>query len=96
MKGINKPSRFLYGGDYNPDQWSKDIWPWGIPFGIVLAFFAYRKQDLLLSLAAAPFLSPYVAWHSWIAVLLPLSRNRWALAAGIVASWLYTAWALTH
>jgi hypothetical protein len=90
---------FIFGyrfPDPNDLRWSKDIWPWGIPIGMAIAFFAYRRQDLLLSLAAAPFLSPYVSWHSWIVVLLPLSRNRWALAAGIVASWFYSAWALTH
>jgi hypothetical protein len=73
--------------------WSADIWPWGIPVGAVLAYFAFRRGDPVLALAAAPFLSPYVVWHSWIAVLLPLARNRWALAAGVLGSWVLFWWA---
>jgi hypothetical protein len=76
--------------------WSADVWPWGIPAGAVLAYFAYRRSDPVLALAAAPFLSPYVVWHSWIVVLLPLARNRWALAAGILGSWILFWWAFAR
>jgi hypothetical protein len=69
--------------------WSADAWPWGIPVGVGLMYLAIRKEDPLLALAASPFLSPYVVWHSWIAVLLPLARKRWALGAGILASWIF-------
>jgi hypothetical protein len=72
--------------------WSADLWPWGIPVGGVLAYLAFRRSDPVLALAAAPFLSPYVVWHSWIAVLLPLARNRWALAAGVLGSWVFFWW----
>ena len=77
-------------------QWSADVWPWGLPAGAVLAYFAYRRSDPVLALAAAPFFSPYVVWHSWIVVLLPLARNRWALAAGILGSWVLFWWAFAR
>lgn len=77
-------------------RWSADIWPWGVPVGAGLAYFAFRRSDPVLALAAAPFLSPYVVWHSWIAALLPLTRNRWALAAGIIGSWVLFWWAFTR
>ena len=76
--------------------WSADVWPWGIPVGAILAFFAYRRSDPVLALAAAPFLAPYVVWHSWIAVLLPLARNRWTLAGGILGSWILFWWAFAR
>ncbi len=73
-------------------SWSVDVWPWGIPVGALLAYLAFRREDPVLALAASPFLTPYVVWHSWIVVLLPLARNRWALAAGILISWVYAGW----
>jgi hypothetical protein len=57
---------------------------------------AFRLQDPLLAIAASPFLSPYVVWHSWIAALLPLARNRWTLGAGILASWILFWWVFTR
>ncbi len=77
-------------------SWSADVWPWGIPIGGLLAYFASRRQDPLLALAAAPFLSPYVVWHSWIVALLPLHRRRWTLLIGIFASWLFAWWVFSR
>lgn len=77
-------------------RWSADVWPWGIPVGAGLAYVAFRRSDPLFALAAAPFLSPYVVWHSWIVALLPLARNRWALAAGILGSWILFWWVFTR
>ena len=31
-------SRFLYGGDYNPDQWTEETWPEDIK--------VFKKADL--------------------------------------------------
>ena len=67
--------------------WSADVWPYGIPIGIVLAWFAIKQDDTLLALAAAPFLSPYVGLQTWIMVLLPLTRNKIGLIVGILVSW---------
>jgi hypothetical protein len=69
--------------------WSVDIWPYGIPIGIMLAWFAFKRNDMLLALAAAPFLSPYVGIQTWGMALLPLTRNKFMLIAGVLASWFY-------
>jgi hypothetical protein len=68
--------------------WSADIFPYGVPVGLVLAYLAFKRDDWYLALAAAPFLSPYLALQSWIFALLPLTRNRYALAAGAAVSWI--------
>jgi hypothetical protein len=67
--------------------WSTDVWPYGIPVGIALAWFAVKRDDMLLALAAAPFLTPYVGVTTWTMALLPLTRNKFALAAGMLVSW---------
>jgi hypothetical protein len=70
-------------------QWNLSLFPWGLPFGLWLAWRAWRqKNDRAVALAAAPFLSPYVAIQSWAAALPWLTRWRWLLLAGVVVSWL--------
>jgi hypothetical protein len=73
----------------NPSRmfWSTSVWPYGIPVGIALAWFAVKRDDILLALAAAPFLSPYVGVTTWVVVLIPLTRNKFALLAGVLVSW---------
>lgn len=68
-------------------HWSTDIFPWGVPVGMALAWLAVKREDRTLALAASPFFSPYLAMQSWIFVLLPLARNRRWLAAGVAMSW---------
>jgi len=74
--------------------WSADVFPWGVPVGLWLLYLAYRRDDGLIALAAAPFLSPYLALQSWIFALLPLTRSRWGLVAGVIAAWIYAIWFL--
>jgi hypothetical protein len=72
--------------------WSADIFPYGVPIGLTLIYFAFKKNDNLLALAAMPFLSPYLALQSWIFALLPLTRNKYLLSIGVVASWIFAVW----
>jgi hypothetical protein len=67
--------------------WSTSLWPYGIPVGIALAWFGMKRDDTLLVLAAAPFLAPYVGVTTWTTVLLPLTRNKFLLSAGVLVSW---------
>jgi hypothetical protein len=62
-------------------RWNVSAWPWSIPVGAVLAWLAWRRDNLRLALAAAPMLSPYVAWQSWAGALLVLPKR---LLAGLV------------
>ncbi len=71
-------------------NWSASIWPYGIPIGLALAWFAWKREDVFLALAASIFLSPYVAIQSWVFVLLPLTRKKWLLGVGVLISWVAT------
>ena len=82
---------FIFGLYNLPDtkemSWSADIWPYGIPVGFILAYMAFKKDNILYALAAAPFLSPYVAVQGWIYVLLPMTKNNRVLSVGVMLSW---------
>lgn len=69
--------------------WSADIFPYGIPIGLILGYFAFKNNDQLLALAAAPFFTPYLAVQSWIFVLLPLTRNKKWMGIGVILSWIF-------
>ena len=64
------------------------IFPWGIPIGIALTAVAFRKKDRDAALAAAPCLSPYVGFGSWLAVLPFASRNKWILYGVVLVGWI--------
>jgi len=70
--------------------WSRDIFPYGIPVGLFLLYIAFKKEDSLIALAAAPFLSPYVAMQSWIFAFLPFARikNKFILVGSVLVSWI--------
>jgi hypothetical protein len=84
--------------DYGKMQiWSADIWPYGIPIGLALAFIALKRDDDLIALAAAPFVSPYLSIFSWIVVLLPtLRKPRWLFILALL-SWIgLMVWRITR
>ena len=67
--------------------WSVSVYPYGVPLGLVVLFHALRKRDERVALSAAPLLSPYLAIHSWIGVLMPSIRKNvgfWVLVSWVV------------
>jgi len=82
---------FLAGAYRLPDvavmTWSADVWPFGLVAGLPLLYLAWRKNSDRIALAAAPFLSPYVAIHSWTTVLLLFAANKRRLIAAVMVSW---------
>lgn len=75
----------------NPDTlsaWSADIWPIGLLIGIPALVVAIRNKDEYLSLASAPFLSPYIGPMSWAAILPIAMQRRVYIAVAFVLSWL--------
>jgi hypothetical protein len=68
-------------------DWNTSLFPWSIPVGLVLVWYALEKNDNLVAFAAAPLLSPYVAIQSWAFVLLPFVRKRWQMAVATALSW---------
>ncbi len=71
--------------------WNTSLFPYSLPIGIVLIWFALRNRDKGLSFIASPMFSPYVGFYSW-AVLFMVKKPKF-IAAMIVLSWVvYLIW----
>lgn len=77
---------------------SADLWPASMLVGIPLLLYALfkknNKQDrgLWMGLMASPMLSPFLIWHSWIAVPMgSMKLNKKLFIALFVLSWLVVA-----
>lgn len=80
-------------GYYQPFQieslvWNTSLYPWLIPVGVFFAVLAFNKNSDHWALASAPMLSPYVAFYSWITVLLPLIGRIKLLIFAMILSWI--------
>ncbi len=67
--------------------WNASLWPWAIPIGVVLTALSLRDLRWDCAMAASPFLSPYLAYHSWAAALAGLMRRDFELALAVAAMW---------
>ncbi len=64
-------------------------WPVGIPIGLGLLWLAFRRKEILLSLASSPLLSPYAVLLTWCGFLLSFIRStKWMLLVSI-GSWIF-------
>lgn len=63
------------------------LFPWGLLLAVPLAVFALIKTDRASALACGPFLSPYVAIQSWVALLPLVVRRRWTISMLTIAGW---------
>jgi hypothetical protein len=76
--------------DPNPEwlraTWNWSVWPWGVPVALVLLWFAWRRSDDRLGLAASPLLSPYVNMPNYLGLMLVLAA-RWP-------KWAFIVWAI--
>lgn len=68
--------------------WNASLWPWSIPIGVVLIARSLRDGRKDFAMAASPFLSPYLAYHSWAAVLTALIKKDFDLIAACIGMWL--------
>lgn len=68
--------------------WNASLWPWAIPIGVVLTALSIRDTRKDLAMAASPFLSPYLAYHSWVSVLAGLIRFDFEFIITVAAMWL--------
>jgi len=64
------------------------LWPVSIPIGLALLVHSIRKNNIKFSIAASPWLSPYVILHSWVGVLVALSSYTWEFLATVVGMWI--------
>lgn len=68
--------------------WNAGLWPWAIPIGVVLAALSMRDLREDFAMAASPFLSPYLAYHSWVSVLTGLIKYDFEFVIAVAAMWL--------
>jgi hypothetical protein len=59
---ISKPS----------DVWNRSIFPYGIPLGLFFLWLAVKRRNAFFALAAAPFLSPYLTFYTYLMVQIGL------------------------
>ena len=70
---------------------NSSLWPLSIPIGLTFLATSIRKNEIRYSMAASPFLSPYVIMHSWIGVFLALAPLRFETAAAVIGMWIVVA-----
>jgi len=68
--------------------WNTSFFPWSIPVGLVLLYLAIHREKLLPSIAASPFLSPYVGFQSWSIALAGLLEYDLPMVAVVFGMWL--------
>ena len=68
--------------------WNASLWPWALPIGLVLAALSVRDRRKDYGMAASPFLSPYLAYHSWASVLVGILQHEFVLVITVVGMWI--------
>jgi hypothetical protein len=68
--------------------WNASLWPWALPIGLVLIGLSIRDRRSDFGMAASPFLSPYLAYHSWVCVLVGLLRYDFQLVIAVIGMWI--------
>jgi hypothetical protein len=71
--------------------WNASLWPLSIPLGLVLVVAALRRRKIEYAMAAAPCLSPYVLFHSWVGVLMAVVASTPETIAAVVGLWILIA-----
>jgi len=87
----NWPARASFLPD---DPLNISIWPVGVPVGVVVLFFALRRNSTPLALIAGPLLSPYYNYFSLTGVVLAFVRRKWLLILLIGVPWLIVSFVL--
>ena len=76
-----------YVGSFKP-AWNASLWPLSLPVGITLLYAALKRDKFEYAVAASPLLSPYVAFHSWVSVLLALCSQTGYIITSVIGLWL--------
>ena len=74
--------------DLLSSAWNASLWPWAVPIGIVLTALCLRDRRKDFAMSASPFLSPYLAYHSWASVLAGLLGHDFELVIAVIGMWL--------
>lgn len=73
---------FPAGQSYNTS-----LFPPSLPIGLILLINAIRQRRFEHSVVASPFLSPYLAAHSWGVALLGLSPGTLPVVVASLSTW---------
>ena len=68
--------------------YNASLWPFSMPFGIVLLLVSLRQQNVRIAQGISPLFSPHVMFHSWVTMIFALAPNTLELITSVVASWL--------
>jgi hypothetical protein len=68
--------------------WNASLWPWAVPIGLVLTALSIRDRRIDFGMAASPFLSPYLAYHSWASVLVGMLHYDFELVIAVIGMWI--------
>ena len=68
--------------------WNASLWPWAFPIGFALTILSLRNRRADQAMAASPFLTPYLAYHSWVSVLAGLMQHDLELVLAVIGMWL--------
>ena len=71
--------------------WNASLYPMSIPIGLALLVKSLRARSKSLAMAASPFLSPYVAFHSWSGALLAFAAEPLEMSAAVLGLWILIA-----
>lgn len=74
--------------DLLQSTWNASLWPWAFPIGFALTILSIRNKRADQAMAASPFLSPYLAYHSWVSVLAGLMQRDLELVLAVTGMWL--------
>jgi hypothetical protein len=74
--------------DQTEEWWNASLFPYSIPIGLVLTYWAFRRDDPRYAMPAGPCFSPYILLHSWVAALAAVLHNtKWTVLA-VLGLWL--------
>ncbi len=75
-------------------SWNASLWPWSIPLGLGLVYFAIRYNNEKAAISSSPMLSPYLAAHSWSVALIGLLERDLLMVVASAAVWIFYALAM--
>ncbi len=90
-------ARFTLGA-----RWNMSIFPFGLPFAVLLIYLALRHRRPSLAMAVGPFLSPYVNIMTWAGFLIAVMDNftgwkrRFIILCACLFSWAVWIWVLSR
>lgn len=78
---------FLRGSNLTSSVWNASLFPYSLPFGIVLLWFALRRLRPDWAISATVLCSPYVFSPSWSGAFLSFARSAPAMLIATIAWW---------